>query len=89
VPGWLIFEDLFPTPDGNFLLILPVKHNWWEKASLELVTASRTFLCGEAVHNPGVTFHVPRLGCGNGRLDWATCVQGLMLACPDNVVVHH
>jgi hypothetical protein len=87
VPGYLLDPSGYGIIEK--LLILPVKHNWWERASLELVTASRTFLCGEAVHHPEVTFHVPRLGCGNGRLDWATQVRPLMEILPSNVVVHH
>ena len=70
------------------LMILPVKHNWWEQADRDLIIASRDFLCGEAVHNPHLTFHVPRLGCGNGRLNWARDVRPLMEILPDSVVVH-
>jgi hypothetical protein len=70
-------------------MILPVKHNWWEKASLDLVNVSIEFLISEATAHPEITFHVPRLGCGNGRLDWITQVKPYMEDCPANVVVHH
>lgn len=89
IPGYLLLNDLGSgAPAGDRLMILPVKHNWWEAAELGLITKSRDFLCGEAVHNPDWIFHVPRLGCGNGRLDWSRMVRPLMEILPDNVVVH-
>ena len=86
VPGYLlhISGDL---PDDR-LMILPVKHNWWERASLDLIRVALNFLMDEARQWPDWTFHVPRLGCGNGRLDWATEVRPLMEILPNNVVVH-
>jgi hypothetical protein len=88
VPGYLTLDGL-ELPDELKLLILPVKHNWWERASLELVGRSRNFLGAEAHAQPQTTFHVPRLGCGNGRLDWLEVVRPLMAILPDNVWVHH
>ena len=70
-------------------IVLPVKHNWWERADIELIKLSRTFLCGEAVHQPETAFHVPRLGCGNGKLDWDGLVKPMLEVCPNNVWVHH
>lgn len=71
--------------------ILPVKHNWWEQASLDLIRASVEWL-QEAATMVGVsgqaTYHVPRLGCGHGRRDWNTEVQPLIVGLPDNVWVH-
>jgi hypothetical protein len=69
-------------------MILPVKHNWWEKADMLLVRKSIEFLMLEAQNHPEITFHVPRLGCGNGKLDWNK-VRESFWNCPDNVVVHH
>src|SRR5271163_955499 len=70
------------------LLVFPVKHNWWETADLGLIAKSRTFLCGEAIHNPDIIYHLPRPGCGNGKLDWET-VEPYLEILPNNVVVHH
>jgi hypothetical protein len=70
-------------------LILPVKHNWWEKASLDLVKMSVDYLYEESTTYPDITFHVPRLGCGNGRLNWLKEVKPCMENLPQNVVVHH
>lgn len=71
------------------LMILPVKQNWWERASLELVNKSVDFLKEEALRNKNVVFHVPRLGCGNGQLSWEEDVGPLMRTLPSNVVVHY
>lgn len=72
--------------NGWQLGVLPVKHNWWERADLKLIEDSVRWLmdndCGD------VTFHVPRLGCGNGGRDWETEVRPLMVELGDNVVVH-
>ena len=73
--------------------ILPVKHNWWEKASLELITRSIEWLRGFAMDTTMVseveTVHAPRLGCGNGGRNWEREVRPLMLGLPDSVVVHY
>lgn len=86
VPGYLIFKDSHPAEDR--LMILPVKHNWWERADLGLVRSSIAFLAYEAGKWPEWTLHVPRLGCGNGKLDWESEVRPLMQDLPSNVVVH-
>lgn len=70
-------------------MVLPVKHEWHEKADIVLVEKSVAFLGGEAQASASMTFHVPRLGCGNGKLDWESQVLPLMLALPSNVIVHH
>lgn len=77
------------TWDSYLLIVLPVKHDWWEKASLELVQNSTNWLKVEASQYPDTIYHVPRLGCGSGRLDWATMVKPIMKALPDNVWVHY
>ena len=87
VPGYLRLDGGECDPASDRLMILPVKHNWWEKADLELVTNSIEFLDNEALADPDWTFHVPRLGCGNGKLDWDV-VKIWMETLLDNVVVH-
>lgn len=86
-PGYIFLEGA-TNPSTDRLMILPVKHNWWEGADRDLIIASRDFLMQEAIHNRDWTFHVPRLGCGNGRLNWVNDVRPLMDILPNNVVVH-
>ena len=58
---------VFPM-DVAFLITMPVKHNWWEKADLNLIERSVKELVAE-VGNV-VTVVMPRPGCGNGQLHW-------------------
>jgi len=47
----------------------PVKHNWWEKADLDLIARS----CEELTAIVPTDFDrivMVRPGCGNGQLDW-------------------
>lgn len=54
------------------ILSFPVKHNWYEKADIELIERS----CQELVEwadpypYPVDFIAVPRPGCGNGQLEW-------------------
>ena len=55
------------------LLALPVKHNYWEKASMSLIERGirqlRDFFDSVITDYPTPVYMV-RLGCGNGKLDW-------------------
>jgi len=52
------------------IVTFPVKHNWWEKADIQLIEDSCKKLV-EIVNRIGCSYiYLPRLGCGNGRLDW-------------------
>ena len=44
----------------------PVKHNWWEKAELDLIARS----CKELTDLSEGEVYIPRPGCGNGKLKW-------------------
>lgn len=68
------------------ILALPVKHNWWEKADLELIKKSigELFPFAESYSNERIV--IPRPGCGNGKLRWDT-VKPLLEDLPDNVYV--
>jgi len=46
----------------------PVKHHWWEKASLELIKESAENLA--AILATSSVLYTVRPGCGNGGLDW-------------------
>ena len=58
----IVFQDIK-------VLTFPVKYNWFEKADVTLIEESCKHLvymwyhCKEEVY-------LPRVGCGNGRLDW-------------------
>ena len=59
------------------IFTFPVKHNWYEQANLYLIEKS----CTELMHYtepllvtyiPGIKLpiYLPKVGCGNGKLDW-------------------
>lgn len=68
------------------ILTFPVKHNWWEEASLELIAESTEILRAMALKTPDVIYLLPKPGCGNGLLNWDQ-VKPIMLRLPDNVLV--
>ena len=53
---------------GMRLISFPVKHNYYEKADLNLIEKSCKQL--SFVTRPNMTIYLPRPGCGNGGLDW-------------------
>jgi len=55
---------------GDGLVSFPVKHNWWEKADLELIERSTIELVNLTNHYKWETVVIPRPGCGNGGLKW-------------------
>ena len=81
------------TRNGNLsshLIAFPVKHNWWEKADLELIRKS-----ADALHKwtrdpefKRMKFVLVRAGCGNGGLRWED-VQPILSNLPDCVLVIH
>ena len=54
------------------LLSFPLKDNWWELAKLSLIEVSLVQLKQAVGFASGVRSRVylPRVGCGNGGLDW-------------------
>ena len=65
--------------DMTYIWTMPVKHNWWEEADLNLIQTSARMLVNAANLNDqwktGFTVVMPRPGSGNGRLDWETSVK--------------
>lgn len=57
---------LFP----NNIITFPVKHNWWEDASLALIGRSTLELRELVDGLEARSIVLPRPGCGNGNLDW-------------------
>jgi len=62
-------NHVHPLPEFG-LITFPVKHNWWEQASLELIERSVKELKLLFVGGTQVSISLPRVGCGNGRLSW-------------------
>lgn len=50
------------------IISFPVKHNWWEKADIELIKSSCIQLLELIGENETVL--LPKPGCGNGGLRW-------------------
>lgn len=71
------------------IVIFPVKHNWWEKADRVLIEEGVRWLLREANQNPQIVYHLPRPGCGNGKLNWEREVKPMVDRLPDNIWVHH
>lgn len=62
-----------------FVFTMPVKHNWWEAADIELIERSLKELVEDVNSFDGTvgcdfieinSLAMPRPGCGNGQLDW-------------------
>jgi hypothetical protein len=54
------------------IVTFPVKHNWFEKADMELIRRSARELMKWADQLPHwERVLLPRPGCGNGKLDWS------------------
>lgn len=51
------------------LITFPVKHNWWEIADLELIEKSAEELKFQSKCIFG-EIYLPKVGCGNGKLNW-------------------
>ena len=56
--------------DEHRLVFLPVKTNWQEQAVRSLIEYSLAGLHVTLVERPELRVALPRLGCGNGGLDW-------------------
>jgi len=72
------------------IFIFPVKKVWWEKASFKLIEQSCLFL--RDVWKPNIMeiqlpVYLPRVGCGNGKLDWKDVKPILERVLDDRFVV--
>jgi hypothetical protein len=61
----------------DFIMTLPVKHNWYEKANLKLIETSLQRLVDNVSDLRIPIIFMPRPGCGNGHLDWESQVKPL------------
>lgn len=58
----------------------PVKHNWWERASITLIQMSMSYILRNW-HLWGLAntpLYIPLPGCGNGQLKWPVVETALM-----------
>ena len=53
----------------------PVKHNWQDKANVSLISFSLMVLKSMLNRTQPFCVLMPRVGCGNGKLDWVTQVR--------------
>lgn len=69
------------------IFTFPVKHNWWEKADLDLIEKSTQQLV-EKLDNwfwtDVKTVYLTRPGCYNGRRDWESEVKPILLKYMDD-----
>lgn len=78
------------TPDEMGVFIFPVKHNWMQRADLDLIETSAQILHTYATNASDLIFHLPRPGVGNGIRDWKEVLPILeRVGLPDNVEVHY
>lgn len=75
-----------PTMLLNGLATFPVKREWGDTASLDLIRFGAEWLAREAFKNPDTVYVLPRPGCGNGCLKYYD-VRPLLECLPDNVHV--
>ena len=52
------------------IISFPVKHNWWENANLALIEQSSNLLKQLIIQQNLFNIAMPKVGCGNGKLQW-------------------
>jgi len=60
------------------LISFPVKHNFWEKADLNLLESSTIQLLDLSQHYQWKKIILPRPGCYNGKLSWISDVNPIL-----------
>lgn len=77
-------SKVFTFPEYK-MITFPVKHDWFQKADLELIKRSVSEML--EIINPHLTYCMGRPGCNNGQLLWED-VEPLVRVLPDNVFVY-
>lgn len=57
-------------PSGFTLVTMPVKHEYFERADIDLICQSAQRLAFMADQHHWQSIVLPRAGCGNGHLSW-------------------
>lgn len=91
----LMVRNPYKLQDYNLVLLpehsigcLQTKRDWKDPSPIELVEQSLLMLNIVALSMPGVYFHMPRPGCGIGKLNWETQVKPLCQKLPNNVFIY-
>ena len=71
---------------SNNLITFPVKYHWKAQADLLLIEQSAKIL-GKLMRFIGHNVYMPKVGCGNGQLDWEDVKPILEKYCPDVIIV--
>lgn len=74
------FDHTKPYGDPQTIISFPVKHEWYQKADLELIQRSAHDLVANIDNGPfapDIKVLMPRPGCGNGHLDWGTVKKSI------------
>jgi len=70
---------------GYGFITFPVKHNWWEKADLELIEESAKKLSQWI--EMSVKKYMPKVGCGNGQRNWELEVKPIIEKYLPNITI--
>jgi len=70
--------------ENTFILSFPVKHNWWEKADINLLESSAKQLVKLTDEMGWQKVILPRPGCHNGKLKWLSEVKPILRKYLDN-----
>ena len=68
----------------KIIISFPTKHHWKEKSDLVLIEKGLTELITIADNNNLVDIYLPKLGCGNGELNYVDEVRPLLESYLDN-----
>lgn len=79
--SFLFYDEI----EGQDIWSFPVKHNWFEKADMELIRRSCRELMNKLPHDQ--TALLPRPGCGNGRLKWQDVKREIEPILDDRITV--
>lgn len=63
---------------GYDIITFPVKHNWWNEGSLELIRESATKLLELLDEYKFDEIYLTKPGCHNGKRDWETEVKPIL-----------
>ena len=75
--------------DNKLIFTFVVKHHWSQEADIELIKRSCLQL-SEMIGKYGVEeIHIPRPGCGNGRLKWSDIKPIIEPLLDDRFVIVH
>lgn len=73
------------------IITFPVKHHWQDKASVKLIEDSaillRKFIRAQRSHPKRLEIYMPKVGCGNGQLDWKDVEPIIERYCPYVTVI--